>query len=1504
MGGSRCSYKNCTSRRIPKAKPEDAICMFRYPVLDKARCYQWLLNAQKLSFLSLLNDSQLRNRFVCQYHFRDDDFNINRKNSLKFNAVPTLDGPYCNPTQAFDNENNYEYYSSKEPMFDENEIEIEEHDVLDNPTIKRIFPDLSIIKEEISQYEQGLMRSAEDATQEVIVSKVVEAEPSVQQHVASIATPHVEAKFQETIQTASPRVTADMQPQEFIKQAPIDTKLATHLRFKTFLDSLADDFSDIDNNSDSRSSTITQSFTDNTFSKGRNLTNIKIENRDYKCIRNNVFILGSKPIVKDSKLTVNKIKEVKILLEDVSSYLNMSNQYCKQCLILFPDVDAFKSHTSKIHLSKQNNRISKNKNAVKLKLKNKIKCNFCKIPCRFSSIGNLNKHIRSFHKNINLNSVHKSKRLPRRTARNKKSKTLKCDIDVESTKNHRCFHCTKVFETSSLLIEHLYEVITPNYSGSDNSVEGKQIEKSNVVDESTNNDSVIVCQKVTCSTISFLTQRDLDQHTKATHVIKKSSPNNKYTYNKRKVSKRSNSVGKEVSLIEEEEESSDIHNTANSECSENKKSKMNTYNLRTDDNMDDFHYTTDDNEHETSLANSNTKVEGKLIYQCFVCSQYITYFKWFSVHMLNHNIKISSEMAKSVFNPQCKFCNFKNSNIECYNKHISNDHSEIKIKKVQLDDKAFQSALFKCLKCNIFFLSANAARSHSEHKAIFVDWKCTHCERTFKVKDKPLHLKQHLISENIIAYALSESALGRLLYKCLKCAVHFSEREYFLHSATCVLNAPNSAYCNPCDILINKSDMALHKHYHKNKKRGPCDFTFIESDYVVNDVMKNTNEKVNMYAQSKFALTFCHTCNCFVGNLGRKRKAHIEGRCDVICHRMCMQCGLIFTNKGYLSHKMLHEKVKDLTLQTFYFYDIKTKKQMRPPLPKYPSCSICHIHFLNKKTIKEHECHLQKFTTCDICNIKLTETAFRLHRNFHNYKLSACNKKLVIRYKHVNALTNSAVSNISESDESSAAKDDAFNISKKVTMEQCNLQYTCFCCRITVDNYDKVIQHCHDHYGYNVIHNNDQKYSKSNDEKVDQSILFDPFYFRFDNDVWIKHIFGHLTQKQINEIVDNSIYKSECRLKMDLVQTGPSSLSLYKCDVCRSYVDPSTLYLHASSTCNLNKKHPCSHCGLCFYSQSYRTVHEKIHTRIGINLASYKIILFNKTEHQHFAKIMFNSCNKFILYICRNCEVVVDKVQRANHQCCNAAVSKCSYCGLLIYEQEYNSHVDKHEKITDFNTDNIIAVKFGKLEVQKDDTSKISFKGTVYDLSFYKCGNCGLYLTTKKEMLEHVCVTKSSMSGCPKCHLCFLNENLDAHMQLHETLIELDSGDFNCNIIDFNLSTLERSVTPTDSQNKCKEIKHSISKTLENNSIDEDVVKDDPNTFITQTLYKCKCGLHFLEESNSIRHSKCCYPKGKISRQNCFRCSLLFTPGELFNHLLKHHSDKKLQYKYDIISIN
>lgn len=96
MGGCRCTYKNCTIRS------DGVTHMFHYPVFDKVRCHQWLTNGQKLEFLNL-KVSQLKNRVVCQHHFKDDNFMNFLKDKLTFDAVPTLDGPYCDTSQLPDN---------------------------------------------------------------------------------------------------------------------------------------------------------------------------------------------------------------------------------------------------------------------------------------------------------------------------------------------------------------------------------------------------------------------------------------------------------------------------------------------------------------------------------------------------------------------------------------------------------------------------------------------------------------------------------------------------------------------------------------------------------------------------------------------------------------------------------------------------------------------------------------------------------------------------------------------------------------------------------------------------------------------------------------------------------------------------------------------------------------------------------------------------------------------------------------------------------------------------------------------------------------------------------------------------------------------------------------------------------------------------------------------------------------------------------------------------------
>lgn len=87
MGGCRCSYRNCKS----STKLGGDLHFFHFPVKNKDRCREWIINAKRPEFQNLPID-QLRNKVICGLHFENHCFtNIHRKR-LVHDAVPTLSG--------------------------------------------------------------------------------------------------------------------------------------------------------------------------------------------------------------------------------------------------------------------------------------------------------------------------------------------------------------------------------------------------------------------------------------------------------------------------------------------------------------------------------------------------------------------------------------------------------------------------------------------------------------------------------------------------------------------------------------------------------------------------------------------------------------------------------------------------------------------------------------------------------------------------------------------------------------------------------------------------------------------------------------------------------------------------------------------------------------------------------------------------------------------------------------------------------------------------------------------------------------------------------------------------------------------------------------------------------------------------------------------------------------------------------------------------------------------
>ncbi|XP_055546049.1 uncharacterized protein LOC129730600 isoform X2 [Wyeomyia smithii] len=85
MGGCRCTFRTCENSTALRP----GMHFFHFPIRDWPRLEKWAINADKRDF-KMLPLSKLKNKVVCEEHFRNDMFMNFLKESLTKMAVPTL----------------------------------------------------------------------------------------------------------------------------------------------------------------------------------------------------------------------------------------------------------------------------------------------------------------------------------------------------------------------------------------------------------------------------------------------------------------------------------------------------------------------------------------------------------------------------------------------------------------------------------------------------------------------------------------------------------------------------------------------------------------------------------------------------------------------------------------------------------------------------------------------------------------------------------------------------------------------------------------------------------------------------------------------------------------------------------------------------------------------------------------------------------------------------------------------------------------------------------------------------------------------------------------------------------------------------------------------------------------------------------------------------------------------------------------------------------------------
>ncbi|XP_063373862.1 zinc finger protein Xfin-like [Cydia amplana] len=151
-----------------------------------------------------------------------------------------------------------------------------------------------------------------------------------------------------------------------------------------------------------------------------------------------------------------------------------------------------------------------------------------------------------------------------------------------------------------------------------------------------------------------------------------------------------------------------------------------------------------------------------------------------------------------------------------------------------------KSILFKCNKCDINFTSSQFAANHAEHMEMLINWKCTICNRIFKQEDALSHERQHSVSNNFLVYNLEDLDVTRILYKCSKCAVHFTESNFLYHFRDCGLEVSESVHCKICNMSLDYNIITSHESENHTE---PNYYTIIESDVISDSPVKLTANK-------------------------------------------------------------------------------------------------------------------------------------------------------------------------------------------------------------------------------------------------------------------------------------------------------------------------------------------------------------------------------------------------------------------------------------------------------------------------------------------------------------------------------------------------------------------------------------------------------------------------------------------------------------------------------------
>ncbi|XP_050359968.1 zinc finger protein 729-like [Nymphalis io] len=791
-------------------------------------------------------------------------------------------------------------------------------------------------------------------------------------------------------------------------------------------------------------------------------------------------------------------------------------------------------------------------------------------------------------------------------------------------------------------------------------------------------------------------------------------------------------------------------------------------------------------QHQTQLPALPERVSTN--YNCAFCVAKFKNNKSYNGHILYHHPEFYKKTVDKAENDKfvCPVCNLRFPSAYSEKIHRAAIHtsksSDVTSRQIKLEKKIKlepvspkklspqkidlnrrpipRSALFKCNKCQLHFVSCTVAAEHTKRCALKKgEWKCGKCRRSFKLVDRQNHVTQHNTIDRFRVITVEGNTLNKLLCRCIACKICFDERtllKYHINGCT----ESNSVLCNICNFRIHEHAITKHKRIHN--ELGSEQFVVV--DYVSADqltIEKQTDVKTanlkkepRQLKKEKFYY-YCPTCQCFM-KVNKLTDKHNVGKCNKYLMKcICKLCGLKFSTKSFETHKKEHKKFPHLKLRDLTFKNTQSLKKINPPFPDFKKCTNCKVMFFSGVALKSHVCNVEEAKVCVYCGEKFSDLAYKLHVPFHEYsgeKKKVYNENIPELIKKYESL-------------------------KTVW----NILYLCEICDTILDDYDEVVEHSQNHFcnmeSYNITINHcsicdiqivGDCYEKHKQFHLANSVTKSSFKilrYNYDTlltDDWF-NIFKALAKEQVDQILNKSKYKHTRSVRMELSVDGPIDLTLYQCVVCQVIIDCNAVAEHAQnrSNCVNPTKFNCSMCHLSFSTRGSLKSHSVLHEKHLITNKTFRIISFNDNK-----------------------DIFVNDSLKSKSNPESLKFIRCQHCGKLINKSKYKKHVEYHMYVAKKK----LIAKDSKNQPKFLVRSKYKKIDSSIVHNFYKCKKCGVCVF-RNNVVKHFCSTTKQKKQCPKCHLWFRSSHLHKHLMYHD---KFKLTKYNINVFIFKNGKIER----------------------------------------------------------------------------------------------------------------